>query len=113
HQAARIMAQYWSPKKGLTGMYTDLFDVSDEEICKILEIMTDKANLPVLIHCQYGKDRTGVIIAIILSICGVDDETIVQEYTSSQEGLASIYSSIVDDMKRLGFTEEFATVSPD
>ncbi|RIB06275.1 protein-tyrosine phosphatase-like protein [Gigaspora rosea] len=111
-QAAIIMAQYMSPR-GLTGMYTDLFDASDEEICKILEIMTDKANLPILIHCKHGKDRTGVIIAIILSICGVDDETIVQDYASSQEGLASIHSSIVDDMKRLGLTEEFATVSPD
>ncbi|CAG8792923.1 34708_t:CDS:2, partial [Gigaspora margarita] len=102
------MAQYMAPR-GLTGMYIDLFDVSDEEICKILEIMTDEANLPILIHCKHGKDRT----AIILSICGVDDETIVQDYASSQEGLASIHSSIVDDVRKLGLTEEFATVSPD
>lgn len=29
---------------------------------KILEPLTDKSNLPVLIHCKHGKDRTGVAI---------------------------------------------------
>ncbi|CAG8545237.1 4877_t:CDS:2 [Scutellospora calospora] len=91
--------------KGLTGMYADLLDFSNEHIYE--------ANLPILIHCQHGKDRTGLIVALVLSICGVDVETIAQDYASSQKGLASIYSSIVDDLKKIGLTEEFAIVHPD
>lgn len=35
---------------------------------------------PILIHCTAGKDRTGIVSAILLSLLGVDNETIVQDY---------------------------------
>ena len=42
------------------------------------------SNFPVLFHCTSGKDRTGVVIAAILSILNVDRELIVQEYLWSE-----------------------------
>ena len=39
---------------------------------------------PVLIHCTSGKDRTGVVVAALLKIIGIDDEIIVQEYLLSE-----------------------------
>lgn len=38
-------------------------DVRDEHVVAFLKIVTDPANLPVFVHCQYGSDRTGVICA--------------------------------------------------
>jgi len=38
---------------------------------------------PVLYHCSAGKDRTGIITALILSIFNVDKETIMKEYLMS------------------------------
>ncbi|MCF0065241.1 tyrosine-protein phosphatase [Dyadobacter sp. LJ419] len=38
---------------------------------------------PVLYHCSAGKDRTGIVSALILSILNVDRETIVNEYLLS------------------------------
>lgn len=38
---------------------------------------------PVLYHCSAGKDRTGIVSALILSIAGVDRETIVNEFMLS------------------------------
>jgi protein-tyrosine phosphatase len=38
---------------------------------------------PVLIHCAAGKDRTGFGAAIILSVLGVDEETIMADYLLS------------------------------
>ncbi|KAI9671228.1 MAG: hypothetical protein M1829_004635 [Trizodia sp. TS-e1964] len=43
---------------------------------------------PFLIHCTVGKDRTGVIVALVLSLCGVADEDIAREYALTEQGLA-------------------------
>lgn len=48
----------------------------------------------VLWHCSQGKDRTGLIAAILLSIFGVDRETIIKDFalTNTQ------YQPIVDNL---------------
>jgi protein tyrosine/serine phosphatase len=42
----------------------DLSAPSDEEVEKILAIINDAQNWPVFVHCNHGKDRTGLIIAV-------------------------------------------------
>lgn len=39
--------------------------------------------LPILFHCTGGKDRTGVLAALILLLLGVDREVVVQNYLDS------------------------------
>ncbi|KAF2673010.1 hypothetical protein BT63DRAFT_143598 [Microthyrium microscopicum] len=41
-----------------------------------------------LVHCTAGKDRTGVLVAVILAICGVPDEVIAEEYQLTELGLS-------------------------
>lgn len=41
----------------------------------------------VVIHCQGGKDRTGVAVALLLSLAGVPDEAIVVDYALSSESI--------------------------
>jgi protein-tyrosine phosphatase len=40
-------------------------------------------SLPLLIHCHAGKDRTGFIIAMILSALGVSHEEIIEDYVAT------------------------------
>lgn len=42
---------------------------------------------PILVHCTVGKDRTGVFIALLLSLCGVPSEAIAVDYSLTSEGL--------------------------
>lgn len=42
---------------------------------------------PILIHCTLGKDRTGIVFALLLSLVGVPDEAIATEYILSEQGL--------------------------
>ena len=53
-----------------------------ENISKIIKkiINLDREEYAVLIHCTEGKDRTGIIIAILLLILGADKETIIKDY---------------------------------
>ncbi|KAF2084899.1 hypothetical protein K490DRAFT_12435, partial [Saccharata proteae CBS 121410] len=41
-----------------------------------------------LVHCTAGKDRTGVLIGLVLALLGVDDATIAAEYHLTEPGLA-------------------------
>lgn len=51
--------------------------------------------MPILLHCSAGKDRTGVICALILSLCGVEDEVVAHEYSLTDLGLKSRHGEFV------------------
>ena len=61
----------------------------------ILNHLAEPDPSPMLIHCTAGKDRTGVICALILSLCGVDDKTVAEEYELTQRGLAARRQELV------------------
>jgi len=43
----------------------------------------------VVVHCHGGKDRTGLVVALVLRLLGVDDELILDDYALTAERLAS------------------------
>lgn len=43
----------------------------------------------VLVHCAVGKDRTGLIVALLLRLVGVDHETVAEDYALSEANLVS------------------------
>ena len=52
---------------------------------KLMELVLDQSNWPVLIHCNAGKDRAGVATALILEAVGVDRETIMEDFILTNE----------------------------
>jgi len=48
-----------------------------------------------LVHCTAGKDRTGVFCALVLSLCGVAEEIVADEYTLSERGLGTWMEHLV------------------
>src|SRR5215212_1831575 len=45
-----------------------------------VRVIADAARLPVLVHCAAGKDRTGLLVALVLEALGVPRETVVADY---------------------------------
>jgi protein-tyrosine phosphatase len=43
---------------------------------------------PVVAHCAFGKDRTGVVVALILRMAGVTEEAVVGDYMASSACMA-------------------------
>lgn len=55
-----------------------------ENMPKVMKVLAETEK-GVLFHCTAGKDRTGVVSAILLMACGVDREAIVNDYVISRE----------------------------
>lgn len=50
---------------------------------KIFALLLQEQSVPLLFHCMAGKDRTGIVAALILSALEVDEESIVEDYLLS------------------------------
>lgn len=61
-----------------------------------LEIIAERDNHPLVFHCSAGKDRTGVLAAMVLAAMGIVDEDVVADYTLS----APLMKDIRDRMTR-------------
>mmetsp|Transcript_13764 Transcript_13764/g.19725 ORF Transcript_13764/g.19725 Transcript_13764/m.19725 type:complete len:406 (+) Transcript_13764:132-1349(+) len=64
----------------------------------VLELVSDVEKHPVLFHCTAGKDRTGIVAALILALVGVPDDAIVEDYALS----ANVYAQINDHTAMVG-----------
>jgi protein-tyrosine phosphatase len=49
-------------------------------IAQVFELLSEESRYPAVFHCTAGKDRTGVLAALILEVLGVADETIAEDY---------------------------------
>ncbi len=68
-------------------IYRWMVDECQPQIAAVIALLTDPDALPGLVHCTAGKDRTGVIIALMLGAVGVPHETIIADYAVSEENL--------------------------
>jgi protein-tyrosine phosphatase len=56
----------------------------------------------VLFHCTAGKDRTGWAAASLLTLLGVDGETVLQDYLRSNEPVLEAFRPYLDQFEELG-----------
>lgn len=72
----------------LANRYHDLAEQGAAGISTAVGVIADEAASPVVVHCVAGKDRTGVVCALTLSVLGVSDEDIAADYALSTEASA-------------------------
>ena len=77
----------------VASVYLGMLDKQMDEI--IQTIMGAKSN--VLFFCGAGKDRTGVVSAIILKKLGFDDQTIIDDYMKTKENLHEFLTAYVKE----------------
>jgi protein tyrosine/serine phosphatase len=54
--------------------------VQAPDMVKALEVVSNKENWPILIHCNKGKHRTGCVVACFRRACGIHIEDALREY---------------------------------
>jgi protein-tyrosine phosphatase len=62
-----------------------------EELLRVLQIIAAADPGPLLFHCVAGKDRTGVIAALLLAAADVEPSAIAYDYAASTERLREAY----------------------
>lgn len=60
--------------------YLHMLDEGAPAIRAAFALLAGPARLPAVFHCSAGKDRTGVLAALVLSALGVADEVIAADY---------------------------------
>jgi protein-tyrosine phosphatase len=50
----------------------------------------------VLVHCQGGRDRTGIVVALLLALAGVPDDLIAEDYAASEVALQPMYRDWIE-----------------
>lgn len=94
----RLFARHVLNKCGLAGQYIDMVTYSQAAICSALKLLTDPRNTPAMLNCAHGKDRTGVVSALILACLGKSKEYIAEEYAKSESQLGSMKEKLHDDI---------------
>ena len=62
-----------------------------DEIKEVLQVIATASAGPLLFHCTAGKDRTGIIAALMLALADVMPEAIAHDYAASGENLREPY----------------------
>src|SRR5215468_4379000 len=78
----------------LADLYFGMIDFAREPIAKVVTVLA-RTRDPAVFHCAAGKDRTGVISALLLSLLGVREEVIVADYAATREALDAIVDRLM------------------
>jgi protein-tyrosine phosphatase len=70
-----------------------------KRIIEALEVIAEPENHPLVFNCAVGKDRTGILASILLSILGVGDEDIIEDYSLSGPYMEELLKQINSNPK--------------
>lgn len=82
--------EVWEPAD-LEELNKLLLDESQPQLRHVFSVLA-VAQYPVLLHCRVGKDRTGLVIALLLGLLQVPDETIIEDYALSALYLEPLFA---------------------
>lgn len=72
----------------MAATYVVMLDNNPAGFAKAVAAIADAPPGGVVVHCHGGKDRTGLVVALVLRLLGVDDDEILDDYALTQERLA-------------------------
>ncbi len=84
-----------------SGRATNLVDdyaahlrVSGAILLRALELLADRDYLPAVVHCTVGKDRTGILVALLLELVGVERAQIADDYAATAPAMDLVLDRI-------------------
>jgi protein-tyrosine phosphatase len=82
---AEVVHERW-----LADRYLNFAEDGHEALLGSLRVIADPGAAPVIVHCMAGKDRTGTVCALALSLLGVSDEDIAADYALTTSAMVPL-----------------------
>ncbi len=86
--------------------YLHYLEVGGDRLAQAFSLFAEEANYPILVHCVAGKDRTGVLLGMVMDVLGCADEDIAHEYGLSDESIDRLIAYLRQQGRQLEGTEE-------
>jgi len=117
HEISRTLLKYEHiPMKMRRRGTASTFSFNQESLLRFVIFVTTPKNCPVLLHCQYGADRAGVMCAVYrMVVDGWSREAAVREMEEGDFGFSGILGDLRDCMRELnvaGLRKEIQTNRP-
>ena len=78
----------------MTGYYLGYVEDEPDNLATALRVLADSASGVTVVHCAAGKDRTGTVVAVALSLAGVRREAVVADYVASAERIDGVLARL-------------------
>jgi len=90
-----VQAPGVDPGPYLAERYMEVAEDGVKEIRRALELVAEAAESaePLVFHCASGKDRTGQLAALILTLLGIPETTIIEDYSLTELATPGILAS--------------------
>lgn len=69
---------------GYIKLYKIILRSSKKQIAHAFRIFINDDRMPAIVHCQHGKDRTGLVVMLLYLVCKVPREVIIRDYAVSE-----------------------------
>ena len=76
--------------------YLELLDRYRARFAEAAGAVADAAPGGVLVHCSAGKDRTGLVAALLLAVAGAEPDAIAGDYAATEAAMAELKRRWVD-----------------
>ena len=77
-------------ERWLADRYLNFAEQGTEALAGTLSVIAEEDRAPVVVHCMAGKDRTGVACALTLSLLGVPDRDVAEDYALTTAAMAPL-----------------------
>jgi protein-tyrosine phosphatase len=79
--------QDWVDPTRVARQYLAMLASGSTAITSAIDVLCDPASYPLVYHCFVGKDRTGILSAVVLSALGVGRDDIANDYALSEDAM--------------------------
>jgi protein-tyrosine phosphatase len=92
HDQDLDLSRLTAPAEAMRDLYCRLLETNRGYVAAVLTAIARAPSGGVLFHCHGGKDRTGLIAALVLAAAGVPDEVIAEDYAMTDRLLGPLHA---------------------